>query len=161
MGTLKLKGCLLWWRRWEHKRRVCEWSATKFKWLWNYLCKGLITSLWKWKLLSGVWLFATSWIIQSMEFSRPEYWSGKPLPLQGIFPTQGSNPGFPHCRRIFFYQLSHKGSPRILDWVAYPFSSRSSWPRYRTMVSYIAGRFFTTWATREALSSNRVQHPQV
>ena len=30
--------------------------------------------------------------------------------LQGIFPTQGSNPGLPHCRRIL-YQLSHKGSP--------------------------------------------------
>ena len=29
--------------------------------------------------------------------------------LQGIFPTQGSNPGFPHCRQIL-YQLSHKGS---------------------------------------------------
>ena len=33
--------------------------------------------------------------------------------LQGIFPTQGSNPGLPHCRRIL-YQLSHKASPRIL-----------------------------------------------
>ena len=42
----------------------------------------------------------------------------------GIFPTQGSNPGLPHCRRIL-YQLSHKGSPRILEWVAYPFSSCS------------------------------------
>ena len=30
--------------------------------------------------------------------------------LQGIFPTQGSNPGLSHCRRIL-YQLSHKGSP--------------------------------------------------
>ena len=30
--------------------------------------------------------------------------------LQGIFPTQGSNPGLPHCRRIL-YQLSHLGSP--------------------------------------------------
>ena len=30
-----------------------------------------------------------------------------------------------HCRRIL-YQLSHKGSPRLLEWVAYPFSSRSS-----------------------------------
>ena len=28
--------------------------------------------------------------------------------LQGIFPTQGSNPGLPYCRRIL-YQLSHKG----------------------------------------------------
>ena len=32
--------------------------------------------------------------------------------LQGIFPTQGSNPGLPHCRRIL-YLLSHKRSPRI------------------------------------------------
>ena len=30
--------------------------------------------------------------------------------LQGIFPTQGLNPGFPHCRWIL-YQLSHQGSP--------------------------------------------------
>ena len=48
--------------------------------------------------------------------------------LQGIFPTQESNWGLPHCRRIL-YQLSHKGSPRILEWVAYPFSSGSSQPR--------------------------------
>jgi len=33
--------------------------------------------------------------------------------LQGIFPTQGSNPGLPHCRRIL-YPLSHQRSPRIL-----------------------------------------------
>ena len=32
--------------------------------------------------------------------------------LQGIFPTQGSNPGLPHCRRIL-YQLSHQESPEI------------------------------------------------
>ena len=32
--------------------------------------------------------------------------------LQGIFPTQGSNPGLPHCRRIL-YQLSHKGGPLL------------------------------------------------
>ena len=38
---------------------------------------------------------------------------------------------------------------RILEWVAYPFSSRSSWPRYQTKVSCIAGRFFTNWAIRE------------
>ena len=62
--------------------------------------------------------------------------------LQGIFPTQGSNPGLPHGRRIL-YQLSHKGSPRMLEWVAYPFSSRSSRPRNQTRVSCIAGGFFT------------------
>ena len=50
----------------------------------------------------------------------------------------------------FFYQLSHKRSPRILEWVAHPFSSGSSWPRNRTTISRIAGRFFTSWAIREA-----------
>ena len=70
--------------------------------------------------------------------------------LQGIFPTQGSNPGLPHCRRIL-YQVSHKGSPRILEWVAYPFSSRSSWPRNRTEVSCFADGFFTNWAMGETL----------
>ena len=72
------------------------------------------------------------------------------LPLcQGIFPNQASNTGLPHCRQIL-YQLSHKGSPRILEWVAYPFSRGSSWPRNQTGVSCITGRFFTNWAIREA-----------
>ena len=44
---------------------------------------------------------------------------------KGVFPTQGSNLGLLHCRQII-YQLSHQGSPRIQEWVAYPFSSRSS-----------------------------------
>ena len=70
--------------------------------------------------------------------------------LQGIFPTQGSNPGLPHCRH-FIYQLSHKGSLRILERVAYPFSRGSSWPRNQTGVSCIAGGFFTNGAIRKAL----------
>ena len=51
-------------------------------------------------------------------------------------------PDLPHCRQIL-YQLSHKGSPRILEWVAYPFSRGSSQPRNQTGVSCIAGGFFT------------------
>ena len=39
---------------------------------------------------------------------------------------------------------------RILEWVAMPSSKGSSQPRNRTWVSCIAGRFFTSWATREA-----------
>ena len=39
--------------------------------------------------------------------------------LQGIFPIHGSNPGLPHCRQIL-NQLSHKGSPRIVEWIAFP-----------------------------------------
>ena len=64
---------------------------------------------WKWKLLSCVRLFATPQTIQFIAFSRPEYWVGSPSLLQGIIPTQGSNPALPHCRIL--YQLSHKGSP--------------------------------------------------
>ena len=39
---------------------------------------------------------------------------------------------------------------RMLEWVAISSSRGSSWPRDRTQVSLIAGRFFTIWATREA-----------
>ena len=39
---------------------------------------------------------------------------------------------------------------RILEWVATSSSRGSSWPRDRTPVSCITGRFFTVWATREA-----------
>ena len=53
--------------------------------------------------------------------------------LQGVFPTQEQNPGLPHCRQIL-YQLSHQGSPKLLEWVAYSFSSGSSWPRNLTGV---------------------------
>ena len=41
------------------------------------------------------------------------------------------------------FQLNHKGSPRILEWVAYPFFSWSSWPKNQTRVSCIAGGFLT------------------
>ena len=68
--------------------------------------------------------------------------------LQGVFPTQELNPGLPYCRQIF-RQLSHKGSPRILEWVAFPFFRGPSQPRDWTQVSCTAGGFFTSWATRE------------
>ena len=73
------------------------------------------------------------------------------LPLfHRIFLTQRLNPGLPHYRQILYW-LSHSGSPRILEWVAYPFSSRSSQPRNGTRVSCIAGGFFTNWAIRVVL----------
>ena len=70
--------------------------------------------------------------------------------LQGIFPTQGSNPGLLHCRQIL-YQLNNKGSPRILECIAYHLSSGSSQPSNQTGISCNAGRFFTNWAIREGL----------
>ena len=75
--------------------------------------------------------------------------------LQRIVPTQESNRGLWHCRQIL-YQLSHKGSPRILEWVAYRFFNRSSCPRNRTRVSCIAGRFFTSWATTDILDMSLI-----
>ena len=66
--------------------------------------------------------------------------------LQGFFPIQGSNPCLPNCRWIL-YQLNHQGIPRILEWVAYPFSRGSFWPRSWTEISCIAGELFTSWAT--------------
>ena len=63
--------------------------------------------------------------------------------LQGIFPTQGSNTGLPHCRQIL-YHLSHQGSPIILERVAYPLSRGISQPRNQTRVSCIAGGFFSS-----------------
>ena len=63
-------------------------------------------------LFSHVPLFATPWSVAhqvplSMDFSRQEYYSGLPRPLQGIFPTQGLNPGLPHCRQIL-HHLSYQ-----------------------------------------------------
>ena len=56
--------------------------------------------------------------------------------LQGIFPTQGLNPDLLHCRQIL-YLLRQKGSPRILEWVASPFSRGSSWHSSWTRVSVL------------------------
>ena len=72
--------------------------------------------------------------------------------LQWIFPTQGSNQGLLHCRQIL-YQLSHKGSPRILEWVAYPFSVRSSWPNNRTEVSCICRQILSGYKPGSNLDS--------
>ena len=77
-----------------------------------------------------------------------------------VFPTQGSNSGLSHCRQIL-YQLSHKGTPRTLEWVDYPFTRGSSLPRKWTGISYIAGRFFTNWAIREAHIKSSVQFSSV
>jgi len=45
--------------------------------------------------------------------------------LQDIFPTQGLSPALLYFRRIL-YQLRYKRSPRLLQWIAYPFPSRTS-----------------------------------
>ena len=93
---------------------------------------------WERKSLSPV---ATPWTVSPGNSPGQNTGVGSLSLLQEIFPTQGLNPGLPHCRHII-YQLSHKGSPWILEWVVYPFSSGSSRPRNWTRVSCIAGRFW-------------------
>ena len=106
----------------------------------------------KWKSLGRVRLFVTPLTVYSpCNPPGQNNGVGSLSLLQEIFPTQRSNLGLPHCRWIL-YQLSHKGSPRILGRGAYPFSGGSSWPRNQTGVSCIAGRFFTNWTIREAQS---------
>ena len=63
------------------------------------------------KSLSCVRLFATLWTVAyqtplSMGFSKQV---GCHFLFQEIFPTQGLNPGLPHCRQTL-YPLSHQGS---------------------------------------------------
>ena len=71
--------------------------------------------------LDGKWKWSRSVVSDSLQphghqappsigFSRQEYWSGLPFPSSGNFPTQGSNPDFPHCRQTL-YRLSHQVSP--------------------------------------------------
>ena len=105
--------------------------------------------LWKWKSLSPIRLCYPLGCNSPWNSPGQNTGVGRLSLLQGIFPTQGLNPGLPHCGQIL-YQLSHKESPRTLEWVAYPFSRGSSQPRNRTRFSCIAGGFFTNWAMREA-----------
>ena len=61
--------------------------------------------------------------------------------LQGIIPTQASNPGLPHCRQILCGCLSHQANPPV---------SGGIWPRSWAGTSRIAGRFSASWASRGA-----------
>ena len=93
--------------------------------------------------LSCVWLFATPWPVAlqaplSVGILQ-EYWSGLLCPPLRDLP----NPGLSHCRWILYY-LSHQGSSRILEWVAYSFSRETPRPRNWTRVSCITDGFFTS-----------------
>ena len=85
--------------------------------------------------LSHVQLFGASGTVAhkaplSMEFSGKNTGVHCYSLLQGIFPTQGLNLGFQHCRQIL-YHLSHQGSPLK----AFQFSSVQSLSRVRLFVT--------------------------
>ena len=60
-----------------------------------------------WKLFSRVRLFVTPWTYSPWNSPGKNTRVGSLSLLQGIFPTQGLNPGLPHCRQIL-YHLSHR-----------------------------------------------------
>ena len=78
--------------------------------------------------------------------------------LQGIFPTQGLNPDLLYCGFFTIWTTLLQGRPRILEWIVYAFPRGSSQPRNPTRASCIAGGFFTSWTTREALFSDSETH---
>ena len=100
----------------------------------------------KWKSLSHVNSLPPHGLFSPWNSPGQNTGAGSLSRLHGIFPNQGLNPGLLYCEWIL-YQLSHKGRPRILDWVAFPFSIGSSQPRDWTPVSCITGRFSTSWAS--------------
>ena len=71
------------------------------------------------KSLSRTRLFATPWTVACTKLLCPWDFLSKSTGvgcrflLQGIFLTQGSNPGLPHCRQTL-YHLSHQGSPLLV-----------------------------------------------
>ena len=100
------------------------------------------------KSLSGVRLFATPWTIQSMEFSRPEYWSGQPFPAPGDLPDPGIKPRSP-ALQVGSSPAEPQGKLKNtgvhgLSLLQGIFPTQES-----NQVSCIAGRFFTNlyWIT--------------
>ena len=86
-------------------------------------------------------------------FSRQEYWTGLTCPPPGDLPNPGIEPR-PPALQADSLPSEPPGKPS-LDWVAYPFSRGSSQPRNQTGVFYIAGGFFTSWATKEVPDTRR------
>ena len=79
-------------------------------------------------VVSDSWWPCELWhtrLLSPWEFSRQESWSGLPCPPPGELPNTGMEL---RCATLQVGSLpsSHQGSPRILDWVAYPFSRGTS-----------------------------------
>ena len=108
----------------------------------------------KWKSLSCVRLFATPWLYSPWNSPGQNTGMCSLSLLQGSSQPRNWTQVSPYYRWIL-YQLSHKRSPRVLEWVAYLFSNGSSRPRNWTRVSCVAGGFFTNWAVREALTYSK------
>ena len=105
----------------------------------------------KCKLLSHVRLFATPWTIQSMEFSRPEYWSGKPFPSPGDLPKSGIESRSPTLHMdSLATEPQGKSKNTGVDSLSL---FQQIFPTQESNHSCIPGGFFTKWAIRERLNN--------
>ena len=124
-----------------------------------FICWHISLKIFKWdtiKIFLFIWnpipfLSEIPWFLCPWGFSRQEYWNGLPCPPSGIKPNPGIKPKcFLHCRQSL-YHLSHQGTPRILEWVTYPFSRANSWPRNQTGIFCTVSGLFISWAIQKAL----------
>ena len=112
---------------------------------------GFAHALGKWKLWIAFTVFSR-WLKGKVQDTQPH--DHHLSRLICVYSAPRSAPTQPcDVRLTDTWEVLSQGSPRILEWVAYPFSRGSSRPRDWTQVSCIAGRFFTIWATREAILS--------
>ena len=95
---------------------ISQWTDFNQKWISQALLvsnvkekKSLLYTKWKWKLLSHVHSLRPHGLHSPWNFPGPSTGVGSLCLLQGIFPTQGYNPGLLPCRQIL-YQLSHQVS---------------------------------------------------
>ena len=102
-----------------------------------------------WKLLSRIRLFASPRIDSPWNSPGQNTGEGSLCLLQGIFPTQGMNPGLPHCRQIL-HQQSHQGGPRMLERGACPLLQRIFPTQEWNRVLLHCRRILYNWAIREA-----------
>ena len=101
--------------------------------LWGFVSVYLLF----WRLFQGVYYLITFHFLWAPLWlgGGEEYWSGFPFWTTFNF--------------LWAPLLGGVREARILEWVAIPFSKRTSWPRVWTWVSRIVGRCFTVWVTRE------------
>ena len=119
---------------------ITRWSILKSDWLYSLQPKMEKVKV-RVKLLSHARLFATPWIVACTKFLRPWDFQGKSTGvgchflLQGIFPTQGLNPGLSHCRQTL-YHLSHQGSPKMEKLYTVSKNKTRSWLWLRSWTPY-------------------------
>ena len=108
-------------------------------------------------VLSRFRLSVTPWtaarqVPLSMGFSRQEYWSGLPCLPSRDLPNSGIEPRLPHCWQIFFtiWTICHLKPKNTGVGSLFLLQGESSQPRNQTGISCIAGKFFTSWVTRDA-----------